>query len=119
MFAIEEMILIGLFLFCMIKWVIHDWSDEECVKMLKNCKKALSESGKIIVIETIVPREISESDIATKNSLSVDVAMMCLTRGGKERTKDEFEVLAMKAGFNVPKIIYGAYSCWILELYPN
>ncbi|KAF2590288.1 hypothetical protein F2Q70_00038843 [Brassica cretica] len=40
-------------------------------------------------------------------------------KGGKERTKEEFEVLAMKAGFNLPNIIYGAYSFWILELYAD
>lgn len=99
----------------MIKWILHDWSDEQCVDILKNCKKALPENGRIILIELIVPREVSESDIATKYSLYLDVVMMCLTSGGKERTKEEFDVLAMKAGFKLPNIIYGA----ILELYPN
>jgi caffeic acid 3-O-methyltransferase len=79
----------------------------------------LPETGKIIIIETIVPREISETNIATKNALLLDTMMMCLTNGGKERTKEEFEVLAMKAGFKPPKFIYGAYSFWILELSPN
>lgn len=103
----------------MIKWILHDWNDEKCVEILRNCKKVLPEAGKIIVIEMIVPREVSDSDIATKNTLCADVIMMGLTRGGKERTKEEFEILAMKAGFKPPTITYGAYSCWILELHPN
>jgi len=89
------------------------------VEILKNCKKALPETGRIIVIEMIVPREVSETDLATKNSLSADLTMMSLTSGGKERTKKEFEDLAKEAGFKLPKIIYGAYSYWIIELYPN
>ncbi|KAL1202077.1 Caffeic acid 3-O-methyltransferase [Cardamine amara subsp. amara] len=103
----------------MMKWILHDWSDEECVEILKNCKKAIAEDGKVIVIEMIVPQEVSDTDLATKNTLCLDLKMMSFTRGGKERTKEEFEDLAMKAGFKVPKIIYGAYSYWILEFYPN
>ncbi|CAH8316826.1 unnamed protein product [Eruca vesicaria subsp. sativa] len=103
----------------MMKWILHDWSDEKCVEILRNCKKALPENGRVIVIETIVPGEISDTDIATKNALRLDMTMMCLTRGGKERTKEEFEVLAMQAGFKIPKFTYGAYSFWVIELYPN
>ncbi|KAG7657208.1 Winged helix DNA-binding domain superfamily [Arabidopsis suecica] len=103
----------------LMKWILHDWNDEKCVEILKNCKKALPETGRIIVIEMIVPREVSETDLATKNSLSADLTMMSLTSGGKERTKKEFEDLAKEAGFKLPKTIYGAYSYWIIELYPN
>ncbi|KAG2239144.1 hypothetical protein Bca4012_023915 [Brassica carinata] len=103
----------------LMKWILHDWSDEKCVEILRNCKKALPESGRVIVIETIVPREVSDTDIATKNAVHLDVTMMCLTRGGRERTKEEFEVLAMKAGFKIPNFIYGAYNFWVIELYPN
>ncbi|RID79211.1 hypothetical protein BRARA_A01973 [Brassica rapa] len=103
----------------LMKWILHDWSDEKCVEILRNCKKALPETGRVIVIETIIPREVSDTDIATKNALHLDMIMMCLTRGGRERTKEEFEVLAMKAGFKLPNFIYGAYSFWVIELYPN
>ncbi|KAJ0236645.1 O-methyltransferase domain-containing protein [Hirschfeldia incana] len=103
----------------LMKWILHDWSDEKCVEILRNCKKALPETGRVIVIETIVPRDVSNTDIATKNAIHLDLMMMCLTRGGKERTKEEFEVLAMKAGFKIPNFIYGAYSYWVIELYPN
>ncbi|XP_056857321.1 LOW QUALITY PROTEIN: caffeic acid 3-O-methyltransferase 2-like, partial [Raphanus sativus] len=100
----------------LMKWILHDWSDEKCVEILRNCKKALPATGRVIVIETIIPREVSDTDIATKNALHLDMIMMCLTRGGKERTKEEFEVLAMKAGFKLPNFIHGAYSFWVIEL---
>ncbi|CAN8294682.1 unnamed protein product [Cochlearia groenlandica] len=101
------------------KWILHDWDDEQCVEILKNCKKALPKNGKVIIVESIVPQEITESDLATKHTLCFDVAMMCTTYGGKERTKQEFEILAIKAGFNPPNIIYGAYTYSIIELYAN
>ncbi|KAF8049211.1 hypothetical protein N665_2276s0004 [Sinapis alba] len=84
------------------KCILHDWNDDQCVEILKNCKKALPKTGRVI--------------IQPKNALCYDVAMMCATQGGKERTKEEFKVLAMEAGFNLPNIIYGAYSYWIIEL---
>ncbi|CAD6333215.1 unnamed protein product [Miscanthus lutarioriparius] len=28
-----------------LKWILHDWSDAECVKILKNCKKAIASQG--------------------------------------------------------------------------
>ncbi|VVA90595.1 unnamed protein product [Arabis nemorensis] len=101
----------------LLKWILHDWSDEQCVEILKNCKKALPKDGKVIIVESIMPREISETDLATKVILHMDVVMMAKTIGGKERTKEEFDYLAMEAGFKLPKISYGAYANWILELY--
>ncbi|XP_056847972.1 caffeic acid 3-O-methyltransferase-like [Raphanus sativus] len=101
------------------KWILHDWNDDQCVEILKNCKQALPKNGKVIIVEYIIPREISDIDLGTKNSLCYDVGIMCVTQGGKERTKEEFEVLAMQAGFNLPNIIYGAYSFWIIELYAD
>lgn len=87
----------------MIQWILHDWSDEKCVEILKNCKKAIPEHGKVIVIEMIIPQEVSDTDLATKNALCLDLEMMGITCGGKERTKEEFEDLAMKADFKLPK----------------
>ncbi|OAY85228.1 Tricetin 3',4',5'-O-trimethyltransferase [Ananas comosus] len=39
----------------LMKWIMHDWSDEHCVKILKNCWKALPENGKVIIVESILP----------------------------------------------------------------
>ncbi|MED6184504.1 Flavone 3'-O-methyltransferase 1 [Stylosanthes scabra] len=38
------------------KWILHDWSDEQCMKVLKNCHKAIPEDGKVIVVDTILFR---------------------------------------------------------------
>ncbi|KAF3327814.1 S-adenosyl-L-methionine:O-methyltransferase [Carex littledalei] len=39
----------------MMKWILHDWSDEHCQNILKNCYKALPENGKVIILDCIVP----------------------------------------------------------------
>ncbi|GLJ07297.1 hypothetical protein SUGI_0063830 [Cryptomeria japonica] len=32
------------------KWVLHDWGDEDCVKILKQCRKAIPETGKPLCV---------------------------------------------------------------------
>src|SRR6185503_17611350 len=38
-----------------LKWIIHDWNDEQSVSILKNCHRALPENGKLILVEAVVP----------------------------------------------------------------
>lgn len=100
----------------LLKAILHDWDDECCVKILKNCWRALPKDGKVVVIEQMQP-EYPEINLISKNSFSVDMLMMTMLDGGKERTKQQFEDLAKQAGFTVFKIVARAYYCWVIELY--
>jgi len=72
-------------------------SDEECLRLLKNCHAALPDDGKVIVCEYLVPEE-PEPSLSAKIAHTFDNIMMAVP-GGKERTKHEFESLAKQAGF--------------------
>ncbi|KAH9685696.1 Flavone 3'-O-methyltransferase 1 [Citrus sinensis] len=87
------------------KFILHDWSDEQYLKILKNCYDALPESGKVIIVESIVP-ESSQISI-----------MYNLFPGAKERTMEEFNALAIGAGFGTIKVICRAYCYWVIEFY--
>ncbi|KAL1822055.1 hypothetical protein ACET3Z_008833 [Daucus carota] len=82
------------------EYVCHNWSDERCLKLLKNCYQALTKKGKVIIVESI-SQEVPDSDIATKHVYDVDVAMLTRTPSGKERTENEFAALIKDAGFTV------------------
>ncbi|KAJ0967135.1 hypothetical protein J5N97_024052 [Dioscorea zingiberensis] len=69
------------------KWILHDWSDEHCVKILKNCWKALPDNGKMIIVEGVIPDTPEDSDHA-RNCFMGDLCMMAYNVGGKERTKN-------------------------------
>ncbi|XP_016576832.2 caffeic acid 3-O-methyltransferase-like [Capsicum annuum] len=100
-----------------LKEVLHNWDDENCVKILKNCWRALPKDGKIVIIEQIQP-EYPEMNLLCKHSFSMDIAMMTIFDGGKERTKQQFEALAKQAGFTTTlKIVARAYYSWVMELY--
>nr|F2YTN4.1 RecName: Full=Myricetin 3'/5'-O-methyltransferase 1; Short=ShMOMT1; AltName: Full=3'-methyl myricetin 5'-O-methyltransferase; Short=Syringetin synthase; AltName: Full=3-methyl quercetin 3'-O-methyltransferase; AltName: Full=7-methyl quercetin 3'-O-methyltransferase; Short=Rhamnetin 3'-O-methyltransferase; AltName: Full=Myricetin 3'-O-methyltransferase; Short=Laricitrin synthase; AltName: Full=Quercetin 3'-O-methyltransferase; Short=Isorhamnetin synthase [Solanum habrochaites]ADZ76433.1 myriceti len=99
-----------------LKAVLHSLDDEDCVKILKNCWRALPNDGKVVVIEQIQPK-YPETNLLSKRSFSFDISMMIMFHGGKERTKQQFEDLAKQAGFTYIKVVARAYYSWLIELY--
>ncbi|KAJ4875630.1 Flavone 3'-O-methyltransferase 1 [Raphanus sativus] len=59
------------------KWICHDWSDEHCLKLLKNCYEALPDNGKVVLAECILP-ETLDSSLSTKQVVNVDCIMLAL-----------------------------------------
>ncbi|KAK7321405.1 hypothetical protein VNO77_32024 [Canavalia gladiata] len=103
----------------MLKWILHDWKDEECVRILKNCKEAITregKKGKVIIIDTVMDVE-KRDDESMETQLFLDMLMMVLTTG-KERNKKEWVNLISSTGFSDYKItpILGLRS--IIEIYP-
>ncbi|XVF36819.1 hypothetical protein REPUB_Repub19eG0091100 [Reevesia pubescens] len=102
-----------------LKWILHDWSDEDCIKILKRCKEAIGskdKGGKVIIIEMIMEnQEVDEETIETK--LFFDMEMMTIAEG-QERNEQEWSKLFVDAGFKDYKIhhILGARS--LIELFP-
>ncbi|XVF33072.1 hypothetical protein REPUB_Repub17cG0136700 [Reevesia pubescens] len=98
------------------KWILHDWSDEHCLRLLKNCYKAIPNNGKVIVADSIIPA-IPETTTPAKATFQSDVLVMTLNTGGKERTKEEFMALATEAGFTSVKFACFVCDGWIMEFY--
>ncbi|KAI5422175.1 caffeic acid 3-O-methyltransferase [Lathyrus oleraceus] len=97
-----------------LKWILHDWSDEHCLKLLKNCHKAIPDDGKVIVVDSIMP-VFPESTKVAKLGFQADLLMMAQNPGGKERTEDEFKELALRSGFSEIKIACYFSGFWVLE----
>ncbi|AES82832.1 putative anthranilate N-methyltransferase [Medicago truncatula] len=98
------------------KWILHDWSDEHCLKLLKNCYKAIPEDGKVIVVDTILP-VMPETTANAKTACMSDVLMMTQNPGGKERTEHEFKELAKGSGFSAIKPICCVSGLWVMEFF--
>ena len=95
--------------------ILHDWTDEDCVKILKNCWKSLPDNGKVVVIELVTPDEAENGDINANISFDMDMLMFTQCSGGKERSRAEFEALAAASSFTHCKFVCQAYHCWIIE----
>jgi len=108
----KDVIINGYFL----QWILHDWSDEQCLKLLKNCYDATPNDGKVIVVEAVLP-VMPEMSTSAKINCQMDVLMMTQNPGGKERTEAEFMGLATKAGFS--GIRYESFVCnfWVMEFF--
>ncbi|GER43154.1 O-methyltransferase [Striga asiatica] len=106
------------------KWILHDWSDEDCVKIMKRCKEAIpsrDDGGKVIIIDIVVDDELENEKknkaMAMENQLFWDIEMMVMT-GGKERTEKEWAKLFCEAGFTSYEIarVLGLRS--VIQVYP-
>ncbi|KAF2305173.1 hypothetical protein GH714_002748 [Hevea brasiliensis] len=73
-----------------LKLILHGWSDEECLKILKKCKEAISskgKGGKVIVIDLVI-NEKKDEDELTETKLLFDMLMMYVTTGREKRRKN-------------------------------
>ena len=82
-----------------LKHVLHDWNNEDSVRILANCRKAMTAGSKMLVVEAVIP----EGNVPHPGKF-MDINMMAMT-GGKERTVKEFTGLLDKAGLKLRKVI--------------
>ncbi|XP_030544007.2 trans-resveratrol di-O-methyltransferase-like [Rhodamnia argentea] len=102
-----------------IKWVLHDWSDEKCIDILKRSKEAATgrgKAGKVIVIDMVVGNH-TEDHTSTETQLFFDLYVM-VTLNGKERDEKEWEKLFVDAGFSGYKIVSRLGLRSLIEIYP-
>jgi len=81
-----------------LKSIIHDWTDEESLTILKNVNAAMDTSGRLLLVE-IVGTAPNNFDYAKW----MDVAMFLMT-GGQERTLEEYQKLLEQTGFKIEAI---------------
>ncbi|XP_043714884.1 caffeic acid 3-O-methyltransferase-like [Telopea speciosissima] len=96
------------------KMILHNWSNDQCLRLLKNCYEALPEDGKVVVEEAILPAS-PETNLVAKDTFAMDLRMMDVQSGGKERTEKEYSDLANRSGFNGIRFIYQVHSFTVME----
>ncbi|KAL3754285.1 hypothetical protein ACJRO7_001509 [Eucalyptus globulus] len=97
-----------------LKSICHNWNNEHCAKLLKNCYDALPINGRVIIAEDILP-VYPDPSLATKGVIHTDCMMLAHCPGGKERTEKEFEALAKGAGFQGFQVMCRAFNTYIME----
>jgi hypothetical protein len=95
-----------------LKNVLHDWNDDCAVRILKNCRRAMDSTAKLLVIEMVLPL----ADDPAFGSL-LDLNMLVMS-GGRERTKDVYTALLEKGGFRLQQVIPTLAPVSILEAIP-
>jgi SAM-dependent methyltransferase len=93
--------------------VIHDWDDPRAINILRNCRRAMAEKGRVLIVDMVVP----DTDAMSFSKL-LDLNMLAMT-GGRERTKAEFHALLDAAGYELTRIIPTMAPQSVLEAVPR
>jgi hypothetical protein len=93
----------------LLKRILHDWDDENSVRLLRACRDAMSGQGRVLVIDTVVPpgNDPDPSKVS-------DLAMM-IVFDGKERSEPELSELFTQAGLKLERIIRTPGTLSIVE----
>jgi hypothetical protein len=87
----------------LMKTVIHDWDDARATAILANCRRAMTAGGKLLIIERELP-EIGAPG-QTAEAFLLDLEMLVMTPGGRERTRSEFARLLSDTQFKLVRIV--------------
>lgn len=91
-----------------LRHVIHDWQDEKAATILRNCRNALGENGRLLVVETVIPP-------GSEPSFGKWLDLMMLIIGGRERTERQFRDLFARSGLCLTRIVPTAHEVSIIE----
>jgi hypothetical protein len=93
----------------LLKWIVHDWDDEEAVAILRACRAATPGGGALLLVERVVgpPNEEPESKLSDLN--------MLVMPGGRERTREEYAALLAAAGFALRDVVPTGTGLAVIE----
>lgn len=95
-----------------LSFVIHDWNDEDSIRILKNVREAMNPEGRVILAEHVV-KPPGEEDFAKMSDLN-----MLVMTGGLERTREEFGKLMAQAGLELIGVTATKAALSLVEAHP-
>jgi hypothetical protein len=95
--------------------VVHDWGDEAAARILANCGAAMTDGGRVLLFEGIVPSTPNEPTPVTL----IDLEMMVMAEGGRQRTEAEFERLLARAGLRLSGVTTPGGTFSLIEAVPG
>jgi hypothetical protein len=95
--------------------VLHDWPDEDCRRILRNCRKAMAADAVLLIGDQLLEPDPARGQ---PTDYLVDATMMAMFGSARERTRDEFAGLLSETGFALRRAIQTRSSVWIVEATP-
>jgi len=93
--------------------VIHDWTEDQCVEILGNCRRVMSHTSRLLIVEMVLP----SGDTPHPGKL-LDLAMLVMP-GGQERTEGEYAALLRRAGFELVRVVPTRSAVSVVEAVPG
>ena len=95
----------------LLKHILHDWSDNHCHRILRLIREQLPGGARVLVCELIVPDEPGPAP-----AKALDIEILALTVGGRERTLSEFHELFKSAGLRLERVVRTTTAFCVLEV---
>jgi hypothetical protein len=106
---------VGADLYMLIR-VLHDWPDEDCLRILRSCRRAMGSDAVLLIGEQILEPDPARG---RPTGYLVDAQMMAMFGTARERTSDEFASLLSESGFSLRRTIPTQSPVWIIEAVPS
>ncbi|MFE7047648.1 methyltransferase [Streptomyces californicus] len=89
----------------LVKNVLHDWTDDQAVTILRNCREVLPPGGLVLIVEPVLPEAVDTTTDAADGGITyLSDLNMLVNVGGRERTRTEFEEVCRRAGLTLTSI---------------
>jgi O-methyltransferase domain len=96
----------------LLKWILHDWTDADCLRILRQCRHAMVDKARLIIVEYVLDPEHPDQAAAL-----MDLTMLVMN-GGRERSTREFSELLAAAGFHLVSVTPTPAGLSIIEALP-
>ncbi|WP_224362982.1 acetylserotonin O-methyltransferase [Hyalangium versicolor] len=96
----------------LLKYILHNWNDERTGAILRNCRRAMKPSARLLLVEQVVQPGNSPDPAKL-----LDLEMLVLV-GGRERTEEEFRGLLADSGFSLVRVVPTRRALSIVEASP-
>jgi ubiquinone/menaquinone biosynthesis C-methylase UbiE/predicted transcriptional regulator len=92
------------------KMILHDWNDEECVRILSNVYRSSPKHARLFIAEHLVP-----GPDKPHFSKLFDIHMMCVA-SGKERTVDEYSSLLQQSDWEYVQTLHPHQQSGLIDV---
>ncbi len=96
----------------LIKQILHNWRDADCIAILKSVRQAIAPDGRIAIIDRLLP-----DSIAPDPAFTFDMLMMLWTHG-QERTLSQIKILLGNASFALSNVTRNHGRMSVIEAVP-
>jgi hypothetical protein len=93
--------------------IVHDWDDDSAVRILANCRNAMNPNGRVLLLEAVLP-----GDARPSRAKWIDLEMLIMARGAKQRTESEYAELLRRAGLHLTRLTADADTFGVVEAVP-
>lgn len=96
----------------LLKHILHDWHDEACLTILGAIRRAMAPGARVLILEPVIP-----PGNAPFPGKLLDINMLVMTEGGRERTAEEYADLLQRGGFRLERIVPTAAAISVVEAF--